>query len=142
MDSCAFDPGGAEEACSQRLLHLLKSGAIHLEIAHSTEKEIDHLHTPRHVKVMARQLVYTKEMSLTPEQLQRHAEIRSFIQGNATPGKHHADADHIFDLAEHGGGYFITTDPRILSRSDDLFSKHFVTAITPCKYEKLVESDA
>jgi len=142
MDSCAFDPGGTEETCSHRLLALTESGGIHLEIAHSVEKEIDHPHTPPHVKVLARKLVYTRETNLTSEQTRRQTEIREFIQGNAMPGKHEADADHIFDLSERGGGYFITTDLRILSRSSIFFRKYFVTAITPGEYEKLVKHDA
>jgi len=138
IDSCAFDPGGVEEQCSRRLHVLPDSGQIVLEIAHSVQKEVDHPNTPEDVKRLARRLIYTIETDLTQQQLARREEIRSLIRGNAAKGKHEDDADHIFDLDQNGGGYLITTDRRLLSRSEDLFEKCFVTTITPCEYEKLL----
>ena len=138
VDSCAFDPGGEEEACSRRLLGFASSGGIHLEIAHSVGKEIDHPNTPPDVKRQARQFIFTNAASLTAEQSQRRSEIRKLLQGNAAPQKHQSDADHLFDLEMHGGGYFITTDPRILRLSDELFRRYFITALKPCDYEKLI----
>jgi len=110
IDSCAFDPGGKEEKCSRRLIALSDDGELVLEIAHSVQKEIDHLHTPNDVKALARTLIYSIETSLTPDLQSRRDEIRGLIRGNAAEGKHENDADHIFDLYKHGGGYFITTD--------------------------------
>jgi hypothetical protein len=140
LDSCAFD--GPEEQCSSRLLDLCREGRIHLEIAHSVVKEIVHPNTPPAVISEARQLVYTNETSLTRSQVQRRSEIRLLVQGNANPEQHACDADHIFDLAEHGGGYFITVDNRLLSLSDELFCRYFVTTIKPCDYEQLLHQKA
>ena len=140
FDSCSFD--GPEEQCSSRLLKLNEVGDIHLEIAHSVMKEIDHPNTPSHVKSLARHLVYTNDASLTPDQVQHRSEIRLLVQGNAEPEQHTSDADHIFDLAEHGGGYFITTDTRLLNLSDELFRQYFITTIKPCAYEKKLQENA
>lgn len=87
---------------------------------------------------MARDLMYTDETELTPELLSRKYEIRILIQGNAKSGKHKGDADHLFELFKFGGGYFVTTDERLLSRSDELFQKYFITTIKPSRYEGLL----
>ncbi len=41
------------------------------------------------------------------------------MQGNAKPGKHEADADHLFEAAKYGG-FFITEDDRVLERAGRL----------------------
>jgi hypothetical protein len=38
--------------------------------------------------------------------------VRDILQGNAAPGKHDADAQHVAEAAKYGG-YFITHDRRI-----------------------------
>ncbi len=134
IDSCAFDPGGAEEAASRRILEKWPN----IIVAHSVQKELDHPNTPEDVKRMGQALVYTIETDLTPELLEKKKEIRTLIQGNAKPGKHQGDADHLFELYKHGGGYFVTTDDRLLSYSDELFRKYFITTIKPSEYEALL----
>jgi len=142
MDSCAFDPGGCEEKCSRRLAKLSDDGEINLVVADSVLREIGHPKTPSDVKKRAHSHIYTIETSLTQEQKATREEIRALIRGDAKPGQHEKDADHIFDLQVHGGGYFITTDDRLLSLEGMLFDKYFVTTITPCNYEKKLECDA
>jgi len=134
IDSCAFDPGGIEEAASRRILEKWPN----IIVAHSVQKELDHPNTPDDVKCMGQELLYTIETELTPELLSKRDEIRSLIQGNAKPGKHEGDADHLFELYKHGGGYFVTTDERLLSYSDELFRKYFITTIKPSDYEDLL----
>jgi len=138
MDSCAFNPGGNEEECIRRLARLYDDGKINLEIAGSVLEEIGHPNTPGHVKKRATTLPYTIEPSLTQEERTEREDIRAMIRGNGKPGQHEKDADHIFDLKRHGGGYFITTDARLLSLSETLFRRYFVTTITPCEFEKLL----
>ena len=134
IDSCAFNPGGAEEAASRRILDKWPN----IIVAHSVQKELEHPNTPDDVKQMARAFIYTIETDLTPELLARKDEIRALIQGNAKPGKHKGDADHLFELYKHGGGYFVTTDERLLGRSEELFRKYFITTIKPSEYENLL----
>ena len=138
MDSCAFNPGGNEEECIRRLAKLYDDGEINLEIAGSVLKEIGHPNTPGAVKKRAAALIFTTEPSLNQEQLTARESLRAMVRGNGKPGQHENDADHIFDLQMHGGGYFITTDARLLSLSGILFKKYFVTTITPCEYEELL----
>ncbi len=131
-------PWREEEKCSRRLLARSDDGELVIEIAHSVQKEIDHPHTPNDVKALARTLIYSKETGLIPDLQSRRDEIRMLIRGNAREGKHENDADHIFDLYKFGGGYFITTDHRLLSLSGILFSKYFVTTLKPSEYEVLL----
>ena len=130
MDSCAFNPGGSEEECIRRLARLYDDGEIN--------KEIGHPNTPGDIKKRAATLIFTTELSLNQEQVTIRETLRAMIRGNGKPGQHEKDADHIFDLQMHGGGYFITTDARLLSLSGILFKKYSVTTITPCEYEELL----
>lgn len=134
IDSCAFNPGGAEEAASRRILEKWP----YIVVAHSVQKELEHPNTPDDVKRMARAFIYTDETELTPELLLKRDEIRILIQGNAKPGKHKGDANHLSELYKYGGGYFVTTDERLLARSEELFRKYFITTIRPSEYEKLL----
>ena len=138
MDSCAFNPGGNEEECIRRLVRLYDDGEINLEIAGSVLKEIGHPNTPGDIKKQAATLIFTIEPSLNQDQVTERETLRVMIRGNGKPGQHEKDADHIFDLQRHGGGYFITTDARLLSLSGILSKRYFVTTITPCEYEKLL----
>jgi len=135
IDSCAFDPDGMEEeTASRRILEKLPN----VIVAHSVQKELDHPNTPDDVKRMGNALVYTIETALSPELLRKRDEIRTLIQGNSRPGQHKSDADHLFELYKYGGGYFVTTDARLLSYSDTLFRNYFITTIKPTKYEALL----
>lgn len=138
IDSCAFDPADKREMdCSRRLL---SENNLILQISHSVQKEIDHPNTPSDVKQLARDLIFTLDVQLTKEELDRKEDIRSLVRGNAKAGKHENDADHLFDLSRYGGGYFITTDSRLLSLNDSLFNKYFITTIKPSDYEKLLKN--
>jgi len=136
IDSCAFNPDSMEEeeAASRRILEKWPN----VIVAHSVQKELDHPNTPDDVKRMGNALVYTIETELSPELLRKRDEIRTLIQGNSKPGQHKSDADHIFELYKYGGGYFVTTDARLLSYSDTLFRNYFITTIKPTKYEALL----
>jgi len=134
IDSCAFNPGGPEEEASRRIL----SKWPNIIVAHSVQKELDHLNTPDDVKRMAQGFIYTIETDLTPELLEKRDEIRALIQGDAKQGKHKGDADHLFELYKYGGGYFVTTDERLLRRSKDLFKRYFITAMKPSEFEVLL----
>ena len=137
IDSCAFDPGGSEERASRRILNRVPS----VIVAHSVQKEVDHPNTPADVKTLAQSQIYTKATGDVPDLTKRKQQVRLLIQGNAKPGKHDGDAEHIFELHKFGGGYFITTDDRLLSLSEKLFDQFSVTTIKPSDYEALLDTD-
>ena len=135
IDSCAFDPNSMEEeAASRRILQKWPN----VIVAHSVQKELDHPNTPEDVKRRGSALIYTIETELSPELLMKRDEIRTLIRGNAKPERHKNDADHLFELYKYGGGYFVTTDARLLSHSDRLFRNYFITTIKPTEYEALL----
>lgn len=134
MDSCAFNPVQEEEPASRRILEKCSD----IIVAHSVEKEMDHPNTPDNVKRLSKGFIYTIESDLTTEEIERRNEIRMLLQGNAKPGRHKNDADHLFELSKYGGGYFVTTDDRLLKHSDELFEKYFITTIKPSDYEALL----
>jgi hypothetical protein len=123
-----------EEAASRRILEKWPN----VIVAHSVQKELYHPNTPDDVKRMGKALVYTIETELSPELLRKRDEIRKLIKGNSKPGQHKGDADHLFELYKYGGGYFVTTDARLLSFSDTLFRNYFITTIKPTEYEALL----
>ena len=142
IESCAFNPLDKDECvCSRRLLARSDDSGFMLIVSHSVQKEIDHPNTPGDVKLLATKALFTLEEDLTSNELEMREEIRTLIRGNAKPGKHENDADHIFELQKYGGGYFITTDSRLLSKSKELFAKYFVTTIKPTDFELVLNSD-
>ena len=134
IDSCAFDPGGEEEEASRRILENCRN----VIVPHSVQKELDRPNPPDDVERLAKAFVYTIETELTPELLEKRNEIRVLFQGNAKPGQHKGDTDHLFELYKFGGGYFVTTDSRLLSHSETLFKNYFITTIKPTEYETLL----
>ena len=134
IDSCAFNPGGGEEAASRRIMEKWPF----IIVAHSVQKELNHPNTPEDIKRLGNSFVYTIETELPPELIKKKLEIRALIQGNAQEARHKGDADHLFELYKHGGGYFITTDSRLLDFSETLFESYFITTIKPTDYEALL----
>jgi hypothetical protein len=141
LDSCAFDPDEDEAPFSESLYKIAESTGLMIEITHSVEREIDHPKTPDDVKSKASRLIHTHETNLTPQELERRSEIRSLMQGNSTSDKYEQDADHLFELTKYGG-YFVTTDKRILSKSETMWGKHGVTILKPSDMLVRVQNDA
>ena len=120
IDACAFDPGGVQQECSRRIIDKKYSEDLNLQVPHSVLKEIGHPNTPYEVKSLAAPIISTYETAASPQKEKRRGELESLIRGNAKSGQHQQDSDHIFELYKSGGGYFITTDKRLLALSDEL----------------------
>lgn len=58
--------------------------------------------------------IFSLPVELNPDEKRELAAIKSVLQGNAKPGKHDADAEHLFEAGKYGGGYFITHDKRMI----------------------------
>lgn len=66
IDTCAFDPKySPEDKAAMDLFELYEKGKIILNIAHSTQKEINYPNTPGWVKQQARSQIYTIKTRLT-----------------------------------------------------------------------------
>jgi hypothetical protein len=140
LDSCAFDPKySPEDQASQEIFQRHKSDNLKaLDIAHSNLKEIDHPNTPDWVKREAINLIRSIQTRLTPNELYEKSEILRILAGNGNPGKMVDDADHVFEASKYGGGYFITTDKRILNNKDELKKVCSAIIVKPSEFLKIL----
>ena len=138
LDSCAFDPKYAPvDKASVELIELYKKDNLPLQIAHSTQKEIDHPNTPACVKAEAQVLIYTIPVQLTPNEVSLLRKIETILAGNGKVENIIQDARHVFE-AQKSGTYFITTDARILVRAKPLRKICEVLIVKPSEFLALV----
>lgn len=131
LDSCAFDPKYTpEDQASLEIFQRYENGEMVLNITHSNQKEIEHPNTPDWVKRAAQGMNYTIETSLTDQEQENKSKILSVLAGNGNPEKMAKDAEHVFGASKHGG-YFITTDERILKKKSELEGICAATIVKP-----------
>jgi hypothetical protein len=83
IDSCAFDPKyEPEDGASNEIFQLYKERKLLIQIAHSTQKEIEHPNTPTWVKREASELIFTLPFQLTQGEARKLQEIESILAGN------------------------------------------------------------
>ncbi len=120
LDSCAFDPKyGDEQQAANDIFEISNNSGLIVQIAHSTQREIDHPNTPAWVKKRAADGIFTMEVQLTPSEVAVRDQIWAIITGNGKPENYRADAEHVFEAQKYGS-YFVTTDQGILDKSGEL----------------------
>jgi hypothetical protein len=92
---------------------------LHLILPHGVWDELHRTGTPALKLSAANDMIFTIKTDLTTDEQRRRQVIKTALQGNAKPGKHDADAEHLAEAAKYGG-YFVTHDERILERSPAL----------------------
>ena len=108
IDSCAFDPKyKPEDEASAEIFGLYKVGKLLIQIAHSTQKEIEHPNTPAWVKREASNLIYTISVSLTDGENRQLREIETILAGNGKVENILQDARHIFEAQKYGSYFFV-----------------------------------
>lgn len=139
VDSCAFDPKyEPEDRASEEIFRLFKEGKLLIQIAHSTQKEIDHPNTPVWVKREALNLIYTIPVHLTDSELRKLREIEAILAGNGKVENILQDAKHVFEAQKYGS-YFATTDSRILDQAGTLRLACNVNVLKPSEFLSLVK---
>lgn len=139
IDSCAFDPKYHPESnCAEEIFQLYENDKINIVISHSNIKETEHPNTPVKVKELALAKIFTIETSLVPEERQRKQAIWNILTGNGKPEKMKQDADHVFEAHKYGG-YFVTTDGRIIIKRKDLHRICNARIVKPCELLALIE---
>jgi hypothetical protein len=111
--------GSTHDALVARLLDLYAAGTIRLMLPKGVREEIQDLRTPAHIRAATTPMIFSYSLGLNSEEQRKRRLIEQELQGNAKPGKHAADADHLFEAAKYGG-YFVTHDQRILGRSSNM----------------------
>jgi hypothetical protein len=120
IDANSLDrPDAVRAAAVDRLLGLYEAAKIKLIVPKGVRNEFRHPQTPLQVKKAGLPQIFTLQVGLNTEEQRKRREIMRVLQGNALPGKHAADADHLFEAAKYCA-YFITHDQRILDRAGKL----------------------
>ena len=139
IDSCAFDPKYQPESiCAEGIFKLYEQEEINLIVAHSTMKEIEHPNTPTKVKAAAPGMVYTLKTNLTAGEILIKKTILDLLTGNGNPKKMEQDANHIFEAHKYGG-YFVTTDERIISKRNGLKDICNAQIVKPCELVAIIK---
>ena len=134
IDSCAFDPKyEPETSASSEIFNLSEVEHFGLQIAHSTQKEIEHPNTPDWVKVRAGELIYSINVPLTPNEKTLLNDIEGILAGNGKIENIKQDAWHVFEATKYGH-YFITTDKRILARAKALLDRSGLNVWLPSEF--------
>ena len=143
LDTCAFDPKyEPEDEAAQQIRALRQIVRISILLAHSNQKELEHPNTPADVKAEAADMNYTLPTSLTLTEIDRRNLIHVTLTGNADPAKYQADAHHLFEAGKHGGGYFVTTDCRILAKKSRLEAISGAVIVKPSEWLAIYNADA
>lgn len=133
IDSCAFDPKyEPESSCSEEIFEKHVNDEIVLIVSHSSLKEAEHPNTPPKVKQEAALKIFTIETDLTPDEKKKKQEIWDILTGNGKPEKMKQDATHVFEAHKYGG-YFVTTDNRILKVGSALARVCNAIIVKPCE---------
>ena len=140
VDSCAFDPKyGPEDKAANEIFRLHKEEGLIIQIAHSTQKEVDHPNTPDWVKRAAAGMIYTLQVDLKQDERTRFRRIHAILTGQGRPENMEEDARHIFEAQKYGL-YFITTDRRLLKRAKEIGALCGLEILLPSQFLELVRS--
>jgi hypothetical protein len=116
-DANALDRNGADhDRLVDRFSELSAARVWNVVVAGGVRGEVQHPHTPGHVKAAILPHIFNLRAGLNASQQVERQKVLAVIQGNAQPGTHAADASHISEAAETGCVYFITHDGRVLKK--------------------------
>lgn len=111
--------GSTHDALVDRLLELYAAERVRLILPKGVRGEILDPRTPAPIRAAAAPMIFSYSVGLNSDEERKRRAIEQELQGNAAPGKHAADADHLFEAAKYCQ-YFITNDQRILVRAGNL----------------------
>ena len=109
----------------------INASGVHLELAFSVKRELESPGTPSEVKSIVSNYIYSMEVNLTRPEAQQLEMITKLLKGDANPGKHDADALHLFEAGKYGCRFFITKDRRMLKRVNYIKNLLHVSPIDP-----------
>lgn len=117
VDAHIFDDNGDAKTSESvdQLLALATETKMSVLLPYSVKAEIEHPKTPQSVKHRASCLIYTMPVTLTPNEESTHRLVRALMRGNATSGKHDADAFHLVEASKYGR-FFVSLDNRVLKK--------------------------
>ena len=121
LDANALDRDGSDrDQLVQRFCDLSSAGTVRVVVAGGVRGEVLHPQTPASVKAVVLPQIFNLRPGLNSLQQEERRRVLAILQGNASPGKHAADASHLSEAAETGCAYFITHDGRVLKKRREL----------------------
>ena len=120
LDANALEPPDpADMVLVSEFLKLKDDQVISVVNPHGVQLEVNDPRTPSRTR-MNMEGIYTIQTNRTPQEKDVLLRLRKLMRGDAAPGRHEADAGHIFEASKYGGIYFVTHDQRILRKSSDI----------------------
>lgn len=139
IDTCAFDPKyEPESSCAAEILRRYEAGEINLIVSHSNMKEIEHPNTPGYVKQVASCKIYSLNVQLTEQEQRVKENILHILAGNGKGERMAQDSNHIFEAHKYGG-YFVTTDDRLLKKKKELSTICNAMIVRPSEILELIK---
>lgn len=120
VDNNFFDPSlpPDELAAADKLLDL--SGEIAIATPHTVRRELEDPRTPYETRERASRLPFTLDTGMGNRERLRL--VQTVMRGNATDGRHDADAAHLYHTALWQASYFVTCDRRLLRKQQELLA--------------------
>lgn len=119
LDNNALQPPTSGVADARRFQELREADMFQVVVPHGVVNEAKHPSTPASAQTALTSGIFTVPTPLTEGERRLRTAIVDELRGNAKPGKHEADANHLFEACKYGG-YFITHDTRVLTRAGKL----------------------
>ena len=117
LDANALDYDGVRNLQIDRLLALHEEEKVSLVLPGSVRAETMNANTPRKVRELMGDQIYTISGVRTPDEHRVLRQIQELMRGNADPGKHAADGEHVFEAQKYCR-FFVTKDKRILNKRE------------------------
>ena len=140
IDPCCFnnfvdanildDAADGEDAAVSEIVELAQSEEITLLLPYSVQSELKNPKTPAHVQRAAAQFPFSLEVELTDGERCRYRVLVNAVKGDAEEKNIAPDLFHVCEAAKYGG-YFITRDKRLLTRSGAIASILQIDVVTP-----------
>lgn len=132
LDANIFDEiaEGQQEAV-QEILRIHDDERITLLLPYSVQAELEDPNTPESVRKVARQFIYSVEVTLTDSEKKLHERLLAEVMGDSNPKNIARDLFHVFEAQKNGGGHFVTRDKRLLKRSEAIARLLNIEVVTP-----------
>lgn len=121
---------GQQEAV-QEILRIYEGERITLLLPYSVQAELEDPNTPEAVRKVARQFIYSIEVTLTDGEKKLYQKLLAEVSGDSDPKNIARDLFHVFEAQKNGGGHFITRDKRLLKRSEAIAELLSIEVVTP-----------
>jgi hypothetical protein len=120
LDANALEPPDpTDRDLVPEFLKLRDDEVISVVNPHGVQREVNDTRTPSSTRKQM-EGIYTIQTNHIPQEQSVLSRLQNLIRGSAAPGRHAADAEHIFEASEYGGIYFVTHDRRIIRKKSEI----------------------